>query len=236
MLGGRTRAPRWALLICVAAALAAIAVGCGSNGDGSGTTAKPKTTAADAAREAKLMAIGSKVFFEKCHSCHTMLGRKHTKPYFELRVPNFDQVKLTRPAYVRQRVLTGGFDMQSFQGELSPKQIEGVVTYVTKTAGRDVDAAAADTHTTDIASGEQVFQQHCASCHGIGGKPRTRANGLGTDFNGVKPNEAYVIEQMMLGVEGVMPSFKRRLTSAEMRAVATYVTSVGGENPSAGRE
>lgn len=235
MLGGNVRAPRWALLICVTAALAGTAAGCGSDSDGGDSTAaqKPKTTAVDPARQAKLMKTGRKVFFEHCHSCHSILGRKHTAKVIETEAPDFDEVSLPKPAYIRERVLAGGIDMQSFQGELNEFELDAVIAFVGTTAGRNVDDDAADAQPADVLdAGEQLFAERCAKCHGIAGKARKGNPSYGgTDFNNVKPSQRFAIRKTLEGLEGAMPSFKGRLKQPELHAVAAYVASVAAEDP-----
>ena len=242
MDGGETRTPGRALVtwVVVAASVLTLALagaGCGSDDDGGsgggGTTAAHRTRTVDAARQAKLMATGKKVFFDKCHSCHSMLGRKHTAPVIETEAPDFDEVSLPKPAYIRERVLMGGFDMQSFQGELTEFQIDAVVAYVGATAGRNVDNDAADESPADeLSHGEQLFAERCHRCHGIAGEPRTgRPMFPGTDFNLVKPSQAFAIRKTLEGLEDAMPSFKGRLTKPELHDVAAYVASVAAEDP-----
>ena len=235
MRGDKLRAPRWALLICVAAALAGTAAGCGSDsGDGDTTAAqKPKTTTVDPVRQAKLMKTGRKVFFEHCHICHIMLARKHTAPVIEEEAPDFDEVSLPKPAYIRERVLTGGIGMQSFQGELNEFEQDAVIEFVGTTAGRNVDDDAADAQPAEMLdAGKQLFAERCSRCHGIAGEARKGNPPYGgTDFNNVKPSQAFAIRKTLEGLEGAMPAFKGRLKDPELHAVAAYVASVAAEDP-----
>jgi mono/diheme cytochrome c family protein len=232
----RTGPWRALLATSLAAALGALlAAGCGGGGNGSPATDARKTTPAHTttfspAREAKLLATGQRVFAKDCHSCHTLLDRPRTHPTFEIHPPDFNEV---RPefAYVKHRATHGGIDMQSFDSELSAFQIEAVALYVSKNAGRDVHGAAAD-QSPLLAEGKQLFAQHCALCHGIAGRGRTGSPQWGgTNFNVVKPGQAWVRRTLHTGVEGAMPVFDKRLSSAQLQAVAAYVESVGGENP-----
>ncbi len=177
------------------------------------------------------MKTGKKVFFEHCHSCHSMLGRKHTAAIIETEAPDFDEVSLPKPAYIRERVLTGGIDMQSFNGELTEFQVDAVVAYVGATAGRNVDSEAADESPAEqLSQGEQIFAERCHRCHGIAGEDRVGKPAYGgTDFNNVKPSQAFAIRKTMEGLEDAMPSFTRRLSRPELHAVAAYVASVAAE-------
>ena len=79
--------------------------------------------------------------------------------------------------------------------------------------------------------GEDVFRQQCARCHAIEGRPMTgHPEYPGSNFNDVKPSFDYVLRQMRAGLDETMPSFRKRLTPEQLRAVANYVTSVAAED------
>ena len=219
---------------CLAAALIALgAAGCGGDKAataGGGTTARTHTTAVDPAKQAKLMATGARVFAKNCNSCHSLLNRHRTAPRFEVSPPNFNEVRPSM-AYVKYRAEHGGIDMASFNGQLTPFQIDAVATYVSQNAGRGVNDARADAG-SQLAEGKQVFAQHCAKCHGIAGASRTgRPQWGGTDLNIVKPGRTWIMHMLHIGVEDAMPTFDKRLSSKQLNAVAQYVESVAGENP-----
>ena len=224
-----------ALVGCAVAALVALGVaGCGGKDKaattGGGATTRTHTTAVDPAKQAKLMATGAKMFAAKCNSCHSLLNRYRTAPRFEVSPPNFNEVRPTF-AYVKHRILTGGIDMASFNGELTPFEVDAVATYVSQNAGREVDGATADAG-SQLDEGKQVFAQHCARCHGIAGEMRKgRPKWGGTDLNVVKPGQKWIRHMLHMGVEDAMPTFDKRLSSKELSAVAQYVESVAGENP-----
>jgi cytochrome c551 len=78
---------------------------------------------------------------------------------------------------------------------------------------------------TANASGQAIFADNCARCHGADG-----TGGAGPDLTSLdeaKEHEA-VVEQVTDGGGG-MPSFKGDLSDAEIDAVATYVnTQIAG--------
>jgi len=182
------------------------------------------------------MELGRHVFVEHCGTCHTLAGRRFSEPIIEWEAPNLDEVKLKR-AYVRSRVESGGPAMAAF-AELPSAEFRAVVDYVTETAGRNVSDDG-DQPEELLADGEQVFAQNCAVCHAIAGRDRTgRPVYPGMDFNLIKPSERYVIQRINAGVapdedEPLMPSFRGKLSSAQMRAVAAYVAAVAKEGPEA---
>lgn len=215
------RATAGVLLVVLALA------GCGSDNSRDEQAAARARAKAAAARHARLVAAGKPVFQRTCASCHTMEGRVAHPTFIESTIPNLDEVK-PRAEYVRQRVEDGGFDMASFSSELSEAQLAAVVAYVTEVAGSRV--AEPDADAQQLALGRRVFDAHCQSCHGIDGRRMTgRPTYPGTDFNRVKPNEAFVIRQALRGINESMPSFRGKLTRAQLHAVAAYVTATAGE-------
>jgi len=83
------------------------------------------------------------------------------------------------------------------------------------------------------AMGESVFLVQCAPCHGadaegIDGKAQDLTDAMYASF----PVEAleYSITSGKKGSIGTMPAFGSRLTSTQIKAVATYVKSLSGGN------
>lgn len=219
---------------CVLLLVLALA-GCGSDGSKEDAAAAARARA-EARAHARRMEIGRRVFVQHCGTCHTLAGRRFTEPIIEWEAPNLDEVKL-KHAYVRARVEVGGPSMASF-AELSRAEFRAIVDYVAETAGRNV-VDDGDQPEALLAQGRQVFAQSCAACHAIAGRNRTgRPVYPGMDFNLIKPSERFVIERMKQGVlpdedEPLMPSFRGKLSDAQMRAVAAYVTAVAKEGPGA---
>lgn len=99
-------------------------------------------------------------------------------------------------------------------------------------------ASTARTHTVDpavqarlMASGKQVFDKHCASCHTIAGKKAhpTFIESPIPNLDDVKPRVEYVEERARQGGFD-MPGFNGELSAAQIHAVATYVAEIGGRN------
>jgi len=215
------RATACALLLILALA------GCGSDSSKRDDAAARARARAKAALQARLVAAGRPLFVKHCALCHTLEGHVAHPTFIESPIPNLDEVK-PRPEYVEERVHRGGFDMQSFENELSAAQIRAVAAYVADVAGGRIAASSAST--AQLATGRQVFAQNCASCHGIAGRRRTGAPTYpGTEFNFVKPSERMVMERILKGIPDEMPSFRGKLTPAQLRAVAAYVTATAGE-------
>ena len=74
--------------------------------------------------------------------------------------------------------------------------------------------------------GKAIFQADCASCHTLAAAKATGT--VGPNLDQLKPADATVKHQVEIG-GGVMPSFKDRLTAAQIAAVATFVSSSAGK-------
>ncbi len=80
------------------------------------------------------------------------------------------------------------------------------------------DIAALD---GDLANGEVVYDDSCASCHGAAG-----SGGSGPALDGESEGTEEIIDIILTG-EGDMPSFEGDLTDQEIADVAAYVESLG---------
>lgn len=226
---------------CVLMLVLALAAGCGGEDTSKEDAAKAARARAEARAHARRMEVGRRVFAKHCQACHTLAGKRYTGPIIEFEAPNLDEVRMKRK-YVEYRVAVGGPAMASFHSEMSRAEFRSVVDYVTETAGRNV-VDTGDQPPELLAEGKEVFAQNCAVCHAIEGRNlQGRPIYVGMDFTIVKPSERYAIKRMRTGVlaetsEGMMPSFRGKLSGAQMRAVAAYVTAVAMEGPEApGRE
>jgi cytochrome c oxidase cbb3-type subunit 3 len=115
--------------------------------------------------------------------------------------------------------------MPSFgkDGILDEAQIGQAVEYVLQISGQEHDATLAT-------AGATVFAENCVACHMENGKgDRTQGAPNLTDavwlYGGDRDTLTYTIYNARFGV---MPSWQARLSEDEIRAVATYVHSLGG--------
>jgi mono/diheme cytochrome c family protein len=75
--------------------------------------------------------------------------------------------------------------------------------------------------------GKQVFASAgCGGCHML--KDAGTTGNVGPNLDDLKPSKARVAHQVEVG-GGPMPAFKGRLSTAQIQAVATYVSSVAGK-------
>jgi mono/diheme cytochrome c family protein len=79
---------------------------------------------------------------------------------------------------------------------------------------------------TAAPDGKQIFTANCASCHTL--KAAGSTGTVGPNLDAAKPSESLAETQVTNG-GGVMPAFKGTLTPAEIKAVATFVSSNAGK-------
>ena len=136
---------RWLRRLTPLAAVAALAViaGCGGDGDegstGTGAATAPATAPASTG-ETETGATdtgggaapdGAQVFADAgCANCHTLAAADASGKVG----PNLDDVKPSAD-HVREMVTNGGGGMPSFEGQLSPEEIDAVADYVSSVAG-----------------------------------------------------------------------------------------------------
>jgi mono/diheme cytochrome c family protein len=78
-----------------------------------------------------------------------------------------------------------------------------------------------------VAAGKSVFESAgCVGCHTLADAGATGA--VGPNLDDAKPDAALVKERVTNG-KGVMPSFKGKLSAAQIADVAAYVSSVAGK-------
>jgi uncharacterized membrane protein len=91
---------------------------------------------------------------------------------------------------------------------------------------RPGSSPSAPVTTTSVAQGKKVFlSAGCVSCHTL--KDAGAKGKVGPNLDAVKPSLALVLDRVSNG-QGVMPPFKGTLSTAQIRAVAGYVSSVAG--------
>ena len=84
----------------------------------------------------------------------------------------------------------------------------------------------ANANATESNGPRTLYMQNCARCHGANGKAQTtlgRKLDAADISGGVSTTK--VIRTVTNG-RGVMPSFRRKLTTAQIKAIATYVHSL----------
>lgn len=209
----------------------------------SGCGAVKRVTQGDPARGKELFLQPASPSDPSCASCHTLAdaGAKGTVG------PNLDDAFAS--------VKTQGFSEQTIRdvirGQIAyaeppmPQNLyrgqdaDDVAVYVAKCSANPHCGVTAETppsttttgSTTTTANaapdGKQVFMSAgCGGCHTL--KDAGTSGTVGPDLDQLKPSESIVEHQVETG-GGAMPSFKGRLTPAEITAVARYVSSAAGK-------
>jgi mono/diheme cytochrome c family protein len=127
------------------------------------------------------------------------------------------------------------------EGPMTPNLVRGadadsVALYVAKCAGNPTCGVTAATNAPPPASGggkaaapdgKAVFASAgCGSCHTL--KAAGATGNIGPNLDTLKPSEP-VVERQVTNGGAQMPAFKGQLTAAEIKAVATFVSSAAGK-------
>lgn len=181
------------------------------------------------------MAAGRSAFGDNCATCHGS-GAQGFKGY-----PNLNDdvwiwggtlsdiqhtitvgVRSTHPDTRMSQMPAFGRDKM-----LEPAQIDDLVEYVVSVSGGQAKQEA-------VARAAPLFKEQCAACHGddakgkrdMGAPNLTDADWL---YGGTR---ADIRGQIVNGRGGVMPTWANRLDQATINALAVYVHSLGGGEPS----
>ena len=193
------RAPLVALL----SATALLAAGCGTGGIAKGGD----------------QTAGKQLFLSKCAGCHTLadagshgvVGPNLDDAFASDRQQGFENVTIEQ--VVRDQIEIAGGRMPA--NLVVGAQADDVAAYVASVAGVPGKGGGPQ-------SGKDIFVSNCGSCHtlanaGTSGK-------VGPNLDGLKPSFARVQRQVINGGV-IMPAFKGKLTPAQIKAVAQYVSS-----------
>jgi mono/diheme cytochrome c family protein len=83
-----------------------------------------------------------------------------------------------------------------------------------------LDAPAA-TSPALVAQGRTAFLASCAHCHGI-----DASGDEGPDLHGLEASDRYILNTILRGVKGEMPSFRKKLRSADIAVLTAYLRSL----------
>jgi len=194
-----------AVVLCATALLAA---GCGTGGLAKGGD----------------QGKGKDLFLAKCAGCHTLADAGSNGAVG----PNLDDAF----AYDRQQ----GYENSTIQqvvrdqieiagGRMPANLVKGsdandVAAYIAAVAGVPGKGGGNPT------SGKDIFVANCGSCHTLA--DAATSGKVGPNLDQLKPALARVQQQVING-GAIMPAFKGKLTEAQIKAVAKYVSSVSGK-------
>lgn len=195
---------------------------------------------------------GKAAFVEKCGSCHT-LGRAGTAG---TQGPNLDKAFQTALAdgmdrdtvqgIVHHQILYPRSDSQMPAKLVKGEDAKDVAAYVGASAARTGDDTGrlASAGLAQAKTGDQIFTAAgCAGCHKFGpagsnGTIGPSLDELKTEAGRMEPGksaEEYIRESLenpnafiVKGFGPSMPSFKGRLTDAQIKALIDYLLQTGG--------
>jgi mono/diheme cytochrome c family protein len=187
---------------------------------------------------------GKQLFSQKCASCHTLADAKSQGTIG----PNLDDAFSSDKAqgFSQQTmadVVRGQIAYADPEGPMKPNLVTGsdansVSLYIAKCAGNPNCGVTAATNAPPAGNsgggtkaaapdGKQIFTSAgCAGCHTL--KAAGATGTVGPNLDALKPTEAKVEHQVTVG-GGAMPAFKGQLTTAEITAVAKFVSSSAGK-------
>jgi mono/diheme cytochrome c family protein len=214
--------------------LALAAAGCG---------AVNRVTSGDASHGKQLFLQAAKPSEPSCGSCHTLADAKSTGTIG----PNLDDAFSSDKAqqFSEQTIKDVVRGQIAYPEEPMPANLyrgqdaRDIATYIAKCSGNPscgvtaTQAAPPATTTTGggggsaAPNGKQIFTSNgCSGCHTL--KDAGATGSVGPNLDTLKPSEPTVQHQVEVG-GGPMPAYKGKLTDAEIKAVAKYVSSVAGK-------
>jgi len=182
---------------------------------------------------------GKKLFSEKCGGCHTLaaagtsgtVGPNLDDSFAEARKEGFKDSAIADIVAGQIRE-PGQYATGQGQGRLTANmpanlvrgsELDDVAEFVAANAGAQGFTEATSLTTTD---GKTIFKTKCGGCHTLADAGTTGTTGPNLDQ--LKPPFAIVQRQVING-GAIMPAFKSVLSAAQIRAVATYVSSHTGK-------
>jgi cbb3-type cytochrome c oxidase subunit III len=183
---------------------------------------------------------GKAVFQQQCAGCHALAAAGSTATIG----PNLDDAfaQARSEGYKESAIANIVHDQIRFPGQyptgqnnpdylkanmpanlVKGKDAEDVAAFVAANAG--VSGFTVSRPVTGT-NGKSIFQSQCASCHTL--KDAGTTGTVGPNLDQLAPPFTVVQRQVTNG-GSVMPAFKGKLTDAQIRAVAQYVSSVAGK-------
>ena len=191
---------------------ALLGAGCGTVG---------RATKGDPAR-------GQQLFVKNCSSCHTLAAAGASGTIG----PNLDEAF----AYDRAQHFKDSSIADIVRGQIAyavppmPRDLvtgegaDSVALFVAANAGKPGAGKGGKVTSTD---GKTIFEAAgCTGCHTL--KDAGATGTVGPNLDQKKPPLQLAVDRVTNG-KGVMPSFKDKLNSAQIQAVAKYVSSVAGK-------
>ena len=102
-----------------------------------------------------------------------------------------------------------------------------LVAFVAGCGGSSGDSKDSNAPATTASGGKKLFTDNCSTCHTLADAGATGQVGPNLDM--LKPGPALVTSQVNTG-GGAMPSFKGKLSDAQIKEIADYVSGAAGKS------
>lgn len=183
---------------------------------------------------------GKALFQQKCAGCHALaavgstatIGPNLDDAFAQARSEGFKETAIANIVHDQIRLpgqyATGQNNPNYLNANMPANLVKGqdaddVATFVAANAGLSGFAVS---QTVSGTNGKDIFKSQCATCHTL--KDAGATGTIGPNLDQLKPPLAIVQNQVIHG-GSVMPAFKGKLTDAQIKAVAKYVSSVAGK-------
>jgi cbb3-type cytochrome c oxidase subunit III len=165
---------------------------------------------------------GKQLFVSKCGSCHTLadagtngtVGPNLDDAFASDRLQGYKQVTIQQVVRQQISLASGRMPANIVKGDGA----DAVSAYIAAVAGVPGKGAK-------LTSGKDIFVANCGSCHTLAAAGTSGT--VGPNLDDLKPAFARAQTQVING-GAVMPAFKDKLTPAQIKAVAKYVSSNAG--------
>lgn len=167
-------------------------------------------------------AAGRQLYAQNCAPCHGQAGKGDGPTAASLGVPP--------TAFADYNVVAGLSFTEMFSVTKSGRMARMMPPWGSRLSDQQIwDAVgyAWTLHTspTEVAMGRAIYEQQCASCHGLDGRGKPPASDL-TDFGRTAAISQKAWGELLVKGRGAMPAFGDKLAPAEQRAVLEYVRSL----------
>jgi len=185
---------------------------------------------------------GQQLFTQNCAACHTLaaagtngtIGPNLDNSFAADRQEGYPDSSIENVVLDQIRLGSGPIATYTTNKKFTPQTpmpanlVKGqdaidVAAYVASVAGTGGPAGSPASSST---SGAAIFKANCASCHTLAAAGATGT--VGPDLDQLMPALAVIVRQVTNGGT-IMPAFKGTLTTAQIQAVAKYVSSVAGK-------
>ena len=86
-------------------------------------------------------------------------------------------------------------------------------------------AVANGSRASDLKAGQKVYEQQCASCHGIDGRPTVAGTPDFTRGQGMQVSDVEMVKRIKAG-KGLMPGYDHIISDADVLNVVAYLRAL----------